>query len=354
MIVYCLQLSQRRCENLHNWVLNYVRSSEDGAKNIRFNMKTSYLLILLVVFSIVSLFIGNIDISPMDVWAQNPEKMEILTLTRLPRLAAILLTGVGMSICGLILQQIARNKFISPTTGASVNSASFGLLIATIFFSAYGYIASLLISTFFALLGTFTFILILRRVQVKNIVLVPLLGIMLGGLIESMATFLAYRFNMVESLNAWQVGSFTWIVKGRFELLYLSIPFVLMAFLYANKFTIAGMGEDFSTNLGLNYNKIVNLGLVIVSLVTATVVIIVGAVPFLDLIVPNIVSLYKGDNVRKTIWETALFGAVFLLICDIFSRLVIFPYEIPIGLTVGVIGSVVFLILLFRRRAVEG
>lgn len=317
-------------------------------------MKTSYLIILLVVFSVVSLFVGNIEISVQDILSLNPEKIEILTLTRFPRLAAIIITGAGMSICGLILQQISRNKFVSPTTGASVTSANLGLLIATIFFSAYGYLASLVFSAFFALLGTFAFILILRKVQVRNVVLVPLLGIMLGGLIESIATFLAYRFNMIESLNAWMVGSFTWIVKGRFELLYLSIPLVAVAFLYANKFTIAGMGEDFSTNLGLKYNQIVNLGLVIVSLVTATVVIIVGAVPFLDLIVPNIVSLYKGDNLRKTIWDTAIFGAVFLLVCDIFSRLIIFPYEIPIGLTVGVIGSTTFLILLFRRRAIEG
>lgn len=306
------------------------------------------------MFSVVSVFVGNIEISLSDVLSLNPEKLEILTLTRFPRLAAIILTGAGMSICGLILQHISRNKFVSPTTGASVNSANFGLLVATIFFSAYGYLASLVFSAAFALIGTFTFISILRKVQVRNVVLVPLLGIMLGGLIESMATFLAYRFNMIESLNAWQVGSFTWIVKGRFELLYLSIPLVFLAFLYANKFTIAGMGEDFSTNLGLKYNQIVNLGLIIVSLVTAMVTIIVGAVPFLDLIVPNIVSLYKGDNLRKTISDTALFGAVFLLVCDIFSRLIIFPYEIPIGLTVGVIGSATFLILLFRRRAVEG
>lgn len=317
-------------------------------------MKTFYLIILLVVFSVVSVFVGNIEISLSDILSLNPEKIEILTLTRFPRLAAILLTGAGMSICGLILQHISRNKFVSPTTGASVNSANFGLLVATIFFSAHGYLASLVFSAAFALIGTFALISILRKVQVRNVVLVPLLGIMLGGLIESMATFLAYRFNMIEALNAWQVGSFTWIVKGRFELLYLSIPLVFLAFLYANKFTITGMGEDFSTNLGLKYNQIVNLGLVIVSLVTAMVAIIVGAVPFLDLIVPNIVSLYKGDNLRKTIWDTAIFGAVFLLVCDIFSRLIIFPYEMPIGLTVGVIGSATFLILLFRRRAVEG
>lgn len=308
---------------------------------------------LLAILSVVSLMIGNIPISFQDILSLDPEKMELIALTRFPRLAAVIITGAGMSICGLIMQQISRNRFVSPTTGASVNSAHFGLLIATVFFSAYGYLASLALATIFSLLGTAAFIAMLRRVKVRNIVMVPLLGIMLGGLIESMAIFVAYRYNMVEALSAWMIGSFTWVIKGRFELLYLSIPLVIVAYFYASKFTIAGMGEDLSTNLGLNYNRVVNVGLGIVSMVTAVVVIIVGAVPFLDLIVPNIVSLYKGDNLKRTIIDTALFGAVFLLVCDIFSRIVIFPYEVPIGLTVGVIGSIIFLILLFRRQPSE-
>lgn len=316
-------------------------------------LKTSYIAIALVALSVVSLFIGSIPISATQIFAFDKDAWEILALTRFPRLAAVLITGAGMSICGLIMQHIARNRFVSPTTGASVNSAHFGLLVATIFFSAYGYWASLFFASIFALIGTFAFVALLRRVKVRNLEMVPLLGIMLGVLIEAMATFLAYRYNMVELLASWMVGSFTWVVSGRFELLYLSVPLVAIAFLYANKFTIAGMGEDISTNLGLKYKQIVNIGLGITSVVTAVVVIIVGAVPFLDLIVPNIVSLSKGDNLRVTIWDTALFGALFLLICDVFSRLVIFPYEVPIGLTVGVVGSIVFLILLFRRRSVE-
>lgn len=316
-------------------------------------MSTGYLAMLLAILSVVSLMIGNIPISFQDILSLDPEKMELIALTRFPRLAAVIITGAGMSICGLIMQQISRNRFVSPTTGASVNSAHFGLLIATVFFSAYGYLASLALATIFSLLGTAAFIAMLRRVKVRNIVMVPLLGIMLGGLIESMAIFVAYRYNMVEALSAWMIGSFTWVIKGRFELLYLSIPLVIVAYFYASKFTIAGMGEDLSTNLGLNYNRVVNVGLGIVSMVTAVVVIIVGAVPFLDLIVPNIVSLYKGDNLKRTIIDTALFGAVFLLVCDIFSRIVIFPYEVPIGLTVGVIGSIIFLILLFRRQPSE-
>ena len=255
-------------------------------------MKTRYWIALLVVFSVLSLFIGNIEIGWHDLATGNREKLEILALTRLPRLVSIIITGAGMSVCGLIMQQISRNKFVSPTTGASVDAAGLGLLIAAIFFSASGYLASLLLTLGCALLGTFAFILLLKRVQLRSVVLAPLLGIMLGGVIQSLSVFLAYRFEMVQSLNAWMMGSFTLVMKGRFELLYLSLPMVVIAFLYANKFTIAGMGEEISTNLGLKYRHVVNVGLTIVSLVTATVVVIVGAVPFLDLIIPNLASLF--------------------------------------------------------------
>jgi iron complex transport system permease protein len=133
--------------------------------------------------------------------------------------------------------------------------------------------------------------------------------------------------------------------------MYISIPLLVIAYLYANKFTIAGMGEDFSKNLGLNYRRVVNIGLVIVALVTASVVLTVGMIPFLGLIIPNIVSIYRGDNLKNSLSHTALLGAVFVLFCDILGRVIIYPYEISISLTVGVLGSGIFAYLLMRRKA---
>lgn len=123
--------------------------------------------------------------------------------------------------------------------------------------------------------------------------------------------------------------------------------------MYASKFTIAGMEEDFATNLGLDYNKTINLGLIIISIVTVSIVITVGNIPFIGLIVPNIVAIYKGDNLKDTIWHTGLLGGIFVLLCNIFSRIIIYPYEIPIGLTVGVIGSIIFLYMILRRNRYE-
>ena len=256
-----------------------------------------------------------------------------------------------MSICGLIMQQISRNKFVSPTTGSTIDSAQLGLVFAMLVLPNSGILGKTIISFVFALAGTFTFMNILKKLKFKNAVFVPLVGIMFGNIIGSATTFIGYKYNLMQDITSWMQGNFSMVLKGNYEMMYITIPLIVIAYLYANKFTIAGMGEDFATNLGLDYKKVLNTGLIIVSIVTASVVITIGSIPFIGLIVPNIVSIYKGDNLKDTIWHTGLFGAIFVLICDIFSRLVIYPYEIPIGLTVGVLGSGIFLSMILRRKS---
>ncbi|WP_332841426.1 ABC transporter permease [Paraclostridium bifermentans] len=299
--------------------------------------------------SITSLFIGVNDITLMDIVSYNKEKVDIFFISRVPRLVSILLAGLGMSICGLIMQQVSRNKFVSPTTGATIDSAQLGLVFAMLIIPSTGLAGKMIASFAFALAGTFIFMKILKSLKFKNAVFVPLIGIMFGNIIGSATTFIAYKYNLMQDITAWMQGNFSMIIKGNYEMLYITIPCIIMAYIYANKFTIAGMGEDFATNLGLNYNKVVNLGLMIVAIVTVCVVITAGSIPFIGLIVPNIVSMYKGDNLKDSIWHTGLFGAIFVLVCDIFSRTVIYPYEIPIGLTVGAIGSIIFLFMILRR-----
>ena len=206
----------------------------------------------------------------------------------------------------------------------------------------------MLIVFVFAQVGTFLFVGILRKIKVRNAIMVPLIGIMLGNIIDSLTTFLAYHFDLIQNISSWLMGNFSMIVQGRYELLYLSVPLLILAYIYAYQFTIAGMGEDFALNLGLNYQWVVNLGVTIAALLSALVIITAGRIPFLGLVVPNISALYYGDNLQQSIGVTALLGAVFLLACDILGRVIIAPYEIPIGLTVGTIGSLLFLYLVIR------
>ncbi|MEC0092366.1 ABC transporter permease [Paenibacillus macquariensis] len=314
-------------------------------------MKKRYLLITLVIFSFISIFIGVKDISPMDIFHLTDQQLQTLMISRIPRLISIIIAGMSMSIVGLIMQQLTRNKFVSPTTAGTMDSARFGILVAMMVFPNVTSLEKMVVAFIFALLGTFIFMKILDKVKYKDAIFIPLVGIMFGNVVGSITTFFAYKNDLIQNMASWLQGDFSVILKGRYEMLYISIPLVIIAYLFANRFTIAGMGEEFAKNLGLNYKQVVNIGLVIVAAVSSIVILTVGMIPFLGLIVPNIVTIYLGDNLKKSLSHTALLGAVFLLFCDILGRLIIFPYEIPIGLTVGVIGSGIFIYLLIRRKA---
>ena len=316
-------------------------------------MKKKYLVIILVILSILSLFVGVTDIKLGDIFALDSTKIEILLTSRVPRLISIVVAGIGLSISGLIMQQISRNKFVSPTTAATVDFAKLGILASMLVFTSATTMQKMIISFSFSLVGTMIFMKMTKAIKFKNIIFIPLLGMMLGKVVNSITTFFAYKYDLIQNLSSWMEGDLSMIMKGNYELLYLSIPVVVIAFLYANKFTVAGMGEDFATNLGLKYNSVVNIGLIIVAVISAVTIITVGNIPFLGLIVPNIVSLYLGDNLKNSLYHTALLGPIFLLACDIFGRIVIFPFEISIGTTVGVIGSAIFLYMIIRRSGNE-
>lgn len=308
---------------------------------------------LLIIFSFLSLFIGVKDISPLDLFRLSEDQAQIFWISRVPRLVSIIIAGVSMSIVGLIMQQLSRNKFVSPTTAGTDDSARLGILVALMLFGSATPMEKMLVAFAFALAGTFIFMKILDKVKYKDVIFIPLVGLMFGNIISSLTTFFAYKNNLIQNISSWLQGDFSTIISGRYEMLYISIPLVIIAYMYADKFTIAGMGEEFSTNLGMNHKQVMNIGLVIVALVSAIVILTVGMIPFLGLIIPNIVTLYKGDHLKKSLSLTALLGAVFILFCDILGRIIIYPYEIPIGLTVGVIGSGIFLYLLMRRKAYD-
>ncbi|PWA10089.1 iron ABC transporter permease [Pueribacillus theae] len=314
-------------------------------------MKKRYLVIALILLSICSIFIGVTSISPLDLFRLTDEKTQILLISRLPRLISIIIAGASISICGLIMQQLSRNKFVSPTTAGTMDSARLGILVSMLLFASASPLQKMLVAFVFALLGTYVFMKILEKIKFKDAIFIPLVGLMFGNIIGSISTFFAYKYDVIQNMSAWLLGDFSMIMKGRFEIMYITIPLVIIAYLFANQFTVAGMGEDFAKNLGLNYKQVVNLGLIIVALVTASVVLTVGMIPFLGLIIPNIVTIYQGDHLKNSLLHTALLGAVFVLFCDIIGRIVIYPYEIPISLTVGVIGSGIFIYLLMRRRA---
>ena len=326
-------------------------SSRPAAGRFRETALFGLALVSLTAVSAWSLFIGVSDIDISDLLRAESSRMLLFVVSRVPRLAAILLSGSAMGVVGLIMQSLVRNRFVAPTTAGTVDAASLGLVIATIWFADASVFLKMTIAVIFALAGTALFMALVQRLRyAADIIVVPLIGIMLGGVIQAAATFLALRFDLLQSLSAWTNGDFSGILRGRYELLYLVGAMTVVAYLFANRFTLAGMGRDVAVNLGVNYHRVLYGGMALAASVSAVVVVVVGGIPFLGLVVPNLVTMTMGDNLRRVLPLTAVSGAFFVLVCDIVSRTIRFPYEIPVGTVVGVVGGAIFLTLVLRSR----
>lgn len=200
-----------------------------------------------------------------------------------------------------------------------------------------------------SLLSTLAFVFFITRIRLKNPVMVPLIGIMLSNIILGITNFIAYKFEATQTISSYLTGSFAGVVAGKYEIVYFVVPLIVLSFIFANHFNIVGMGKDFSKNLGVNYNVILILGLCICSLITASIVVVVGSISYIGLIIPNIIVMLKGDKLNGTLVDTALLGSVFVLACDILGRLIIMPYELTIDLIVGIIGSILFIALIVYK-----
>ena len=305
------------------------------------------LLFVLVLLSIASVFIGVADLSFSAILAGDTDAIELLLISRLPRLLAILLSGAGLSIAGLIMQQISQNRFASPSTSGTIECAMLGYVLSLVFL---GHGDSLLLIFGMAIAGTLLFIQFIHRVQFKNAIYVPLIGIIFGNVVSSAATFIAYKYDAVQNLSAWTVANFASILQGNYELLYIALPISIISYWYATRLSAVGMGKDFATNIGLNYKQVLFIGILLVSVMSASVVMIVGQLPFLGLIVPNLVAQFYGDNLRENIPLTAIIGAILILLCDVIGRVIIFPYEIPISMIISMLGGVVFIFFIVKGK----
>lgn len=306
----------------------------------------------IMILASISLLIGATDLSPADLFSsqEGQRAAQILLVSRIPRTLALILAGTAMAVAGMIMQMLTQNRFVEPSTAGTVESASLGLLVVTLLAPDVPVIVKMLVASAFALAGTALFLRILRLVPLRSVLTVPLVGIVLGGIVSAITAFFAYRYDLLQSLNAWTTGDFSGVLRGRYELLWVAFALTILTYFAADRLTVAGMGRDFTTNLGLRYRSVVSLGLIIVSMVTATIVVTVGMLPFLGLIVPNVVSMMIGDNMRRALPWVAVTGAGLVLACDIIGRIVYHPYEVPIGTIMGIVGSALFLALLLKGR----
>lgn len=292
----------------------------------------------------MSLFVGQYDILGAD------DGWEMFATTRIPRTIALVLSGAAMAMCGLVMQLLTHNKFVEPTTTGTTEWAGLGLIFVMYFFPSASLLGRMSGAIIFAFIGTAVFFLFLRRVTLKSSLVVPIVGIMLGAVVSSISTFFALQTDMLQSLSVWFAGSFTDIYKGQYEFLWLVVIVVAIVFVFSDRLTVAGLGEDIATNVGLNYKRIVFLGTGLIAIATGLVTVVVGNLPFLGLVVPNIVSMFRGDDLRSNLPWVCLVGIAIVTVADIIGRVIIAPFEIPVSVILGILGAAIFVYLIVERR----
>ncbi|MGC4153000.1 MAG: iron chelate uptake ABC transporter family permease subunit [Propionicimonas sp.] len=301
-------------------------------------------LVITAALVVLSLFVGVYDIFGAEDGA------EMFAITRIPRTIALVLSGAAMAMSGLVMQQLTQNRFVEPTTTGTTEWAGLGLLLTMVLVPEAPLLVKMTVAVCTAFLGTMVFFAFLRRVTLRSSVIVPIVGMMLGAVVGAVSTYIALSTNMLQSMGIWFAGSFTSVLRGQYEPLWVVVAVVIAVFIIADRFTIAGLGEEIATNVGLNYNRVVLLGTGLIAVATGVVTVVVGNLPFLGLVVPNVVSLFRGDDLRSNLPWVCLVGISVVTVCDIIGRVIIMPFEVPASTILAVIGAAVFLGLLLRKR----
>ncbi|MHA6602162.1 ABC transporter permease [Corynebacterium coyleae] len=300
-------------------------------------------VVVVVLLLLTSLAVGQYDIlNSDDGWA-------MFRTTRVPRTIALVLAGAAMAMSGLIMQMLTQNRFVEPTTTGTTEWAGLGLLASFVFFPNGTIMTRMLLAVGFAFVGTMVFFAFLRKVTLRSSLIVPIVGIMLGAVVSAVSTYWALQADLLQSLGVWFAGSFTSVIAGQYEVLWIVLFVVIAVFFYADRLTVAGLGEDVATNVGLNYNRIVLVGTSLVAVAAGVVTVVVGNLPFLGLIVPNIVSMMRGDDLRSNLPWVCLTGIGVVTICDLLGRTIIAPFEMPVSVILGVVGAAVFITMIVRR-----
>ena len=301
-------------------------------------------VVVVALLLVASLFTGVYDI----VGAEDGAAM--FAITRIPRTVALVLAGAAMAMSGLIMQLMTQNRFVEPSTTGTTEWAGLGLILVMIFVPGAGLLTRMTVAIIFSFVGTMVFFLFLRKVTLRSSLIVPIIGIMLGAVVGSISTFVALQFDALQNLGVWFAGSFTSVLRGSYEVLWIVLLVGVAVFIVADRLTVAGLGEDIATNVGVNYQRVLLLGTGLVAIATGVVTVVVGNLPFLGLIVPNVVSMVRGDDLRSNLPWVCLLGIAIVTVCDLIGRTIIMPFEVPVSLILGIVGAVVFIALLMKQR----
>ena len=306
------------------------------------------LALALATLAVAALLVLSLSTGEYSILSQD-DGWQIFLAVRVPRTIALVLSGAAMSMSGLVMQLVTQNRFAEPSTTGTTEWAGLGLLVIMIVWPGAPILVRMTCAIVFAFVGTMVFFALLRRVSLRSSLLVPIMGMMLGAVVSAISTFLALETNTLQSVSAWFQGSFTSVYEGQYEVLWIVAVVVAIVFVMADRLTAVSLGEDIAVSLGVNYHRMILIATGLVAVATGVVTVVVGSLPFLGLIVPNLVSMSMGDNLRTNLPWVCLAGIALVTVTDLLARTIISPFEMPVSVILGVLGSFVFIALVLRQ-----
>jgi len=309
--------------------------------------------LFIILFSVVLLGIlkGSVSIPLNELFLKNNQPILIL---RLLRILIAVVAGCGLAVSGIALQAILRNPLAEPYLLGTSSGAGLGAVIAVI-----AGISSLYMPLAAFIGATLSIILVYNLARQNN--KIPEQSLILSGVIVSVALSAIIVFLISISANE-ALHGLTWWLWGNlqvfdFKLIFLVSVIVLLGiaivYIFSQDLNAISVGEEEAIHLGIDVEQVKKILILVASLITASLVCICGIIGFVGLIMPHMMRLVVGPNHKKLIPTTCLASAIFMVACDILSRTLFAPLEIPIGVITAVFGAPTFIVLLKRRQRIK-
>lgn len=331
-------------------------------KYIHWGIYLLLMLVLLLVSVLISLSVGELKIGLPNVLQMifgggDQSSMEFLLITkvRLPRIILGIAVGGSLSLAGVLLQGIYRNPLVEPFTLGISGGASLGVA-TTIVLGLHASLGSFMLPlSGFA--GAFLIIFLVYTISSRkgaiNVQSMLLTGVMISFIASSAMMFLM-AITSSENLHGiifWIMGSLDEPDIGLIKLtLFSGLVVLLISYLFVQALNALRLGEEKALHLGINTNVAIRVLFLLASLLAGICVSVSGVIGFVGLIIPHLLRLVFGSDYRFLLAGSFLLGGIFLVLSDVIARTIISPNELPIGVITGIIGGVVFIILMSQKR----
>lgn len=320
-------------------------------------MLFAFLSVILIITLALSVLLGSSDIdplktlfSPFSADKSSPE-YRIIFYVRMPRAAAAVLCGSALAVSGVIIQAVLNNAMASPGVVGVNAGAGLAAAIVTAFFPAA---AALIPPAAFA--GALAACLLIYSIASKtgaSRITVTLAGLTVSSILTAgINTVKTISPNSVYNMTAFSVGGLSGV---SFSVLKYTFPVILicivLSLLSAKDIDVLSLGEETAAGLGMRVGRVRFMLLVLASVLAGCAVCIAGLIGFVGLIIPHIVRRFTGTRHTLLVPASALCGAELVLLCDILSRILFKPYEVPVGILLSFIGGFFFLGLILTKRS---